>query len=75
MDEIELFKYKPTEERLAAETFIALMDGKSSDVWLEEISQLDPFDNDDRAMLEAISKNVKDIEVRKEATRRLYYTR
>ena len=75
MDHKNIYEYIPSEERQAAETFIVLMEGKSSEDWIKEIYALDPKDSDDRAMLEAISKEAKDLDVRKEANRRLYYTR
>lgn len=72
----DLFQYKPTEEREMAETFITLIgDGKTTADWIKHINTLDPKDPEDRAMLEAISKGIEDMDVRKEATRRLYYTK
>jgi len=58
-----------------ADGYTTLLADQTYEFWIKQIDILDPNDVDDRTMLEAISKTVDDMEVRKEATRKLYYAR
>lgn len=75
-EHVNIYEYKPSEERQAAETYIALIeDGKTNDELIEYIYTLNPYNVDDKAMLEAFGKTATNLDVRKEAMRRLYYTK